>query len=364
MDSSCLPDTRVGFLQEVRYWFTNGTHAIYWLSGNAGTGKSTIAHSVCIQQEKHLGGAFFFSRKSADRQDPSRVIPTLVYQLADAHPSLRPYICNALENNRDIAFSPVEKQARVLLEEPFKDLNLGHIAPLVFVLDALDECDKQGGALMPLLVKHILSLPFPAKIFFTGRPESNIRRMMKESSELSLPFVLHRDIDKVVVNKDIESFLRLKFAYIARKHEIEEKPWPTDDQLTQLLKSADCLFIYASTAVTFVSAGTLTKRQLLAFLATDTVLPTAESPYAALDELYLRIIKDAVRGRSASAEFREVIGSVLVLQRPLNEHAISRLLQKDADDVHGVLQGLYSVLDMSKANDPIKIFHASSPTSS
>lgn len=46
-DSLCLPDTRVDIQNEITAWSEDAhDKTIYWLSGVAGTGKSTIARTV------------------------------------------------------------------------------------------------------------------------------------------------------------------------------------------------------------------------------------------------------------------------------------------------------------------------------
>ncbi|KAG9078454.1 hypothetical protein FS749_009514, partial [Ceratobasidium sp. UAMH 11750] len=44
----CTPNTRVDVLEQLRTWAANPTsEKVYWLNGMAGTGKSTIAYSLC-----------------------------------------------------------------------------------------------------------------------------------------------------------------------------------------------------------------------------------------------------------------------------------------------------------------------------
>src|SRR4051812_35992052 len=66
---TCLEETRVELLQEVEQWSWNPNgEFIYWLSGSAGTGKSTIARTVAttLEKAKQLGASFFFSRGGGD----------------------------------------------------------------------------------------------------------------------------------------------------------------------------------------------------------------------------------------------------------------------------------------------------------
>ncbi|KAF2396585.1 hypothetical protein EJ06DRAFT_483417 [Trichodelitschia bisporula] len=61
---TCLPGTRVNLLQEIHSWANEeNSPSIFWLSGLAGTGKSTVARTVATRcsVEESLGASFFFS---------------------------------------------------------------------------------------------------------------------------------------------------------------------------------------------------------------------------------------------------------------------------------------------------------------
>jgi hypothetical protein len=64
-DPLCLPNTRVGVLEQIMAWADGrDERCIFWLSGMAGTGKSTIARTVArgYNDRNRLGASFFFSR--------------------------------------------------------------------------------------------------------------------------------------------------------------------------------------------------------------------------------------------------------------------------------------------------------------
>jgi hypothetical protein len=68
-DPLCLPNTRTDLLQEIYNWVGGrDKRCIFWLSGLAGTGKSTIARTVAgrCHDAKQLGASFFFSRGGGD----------------------------------------------------------------------------------------------------------------------------------------------------------------------------------------------------------------------------------------------------------------------------------------------------------
>lgn len=61
----CIPGTRVDILQQIMEWSKSSSGpSTFWLSGMAGTGKSTIARTIArtLYVQKCLGASFFFSR--------------------------------------------------------------------------------------------------------------------------------------------------------------------------------------------------------------------------------------------------------------------------------------------------------------
>ncbi|KAG8929424.1 hypothetical protein FRC00_001460, partial [Tulasnella sp. 408] len=114
---------------------------IFWLSGMAGVGKSTIAHTVAEQEDRkrRLGASFFFSRDEADRRNSHLVYPTIAFQLAGLDSSLRESVAQALEQDVDIGQAMMQKQFDHLIARPLAKLK-GQTRTIVFVLDALDEC--------------------------------------------------------------------------------------------------------------------------------------------------------------------------------------------------------------------------------
>ncbi|KIK66257.1 hypothetical protein GYMLUDRAFT_157802, partial [Collybiopsis luxurians FD-317 M1] len=148
----CNPGTRVQILEDIEEWATplnpfNPFHALgYWISGMAGTGKSTIAMSVCqkLKTKGVLAGSFFCSRQIPECRDYQLIIPTLCYQLAKFSTEFADALNTALAQELDIAIKRPNEQVKHLLTEPWREISgiykKKQCVP-VFVLDALDECE-------------------------------------------------------------------------------------------------------------------------------------------------------------------------------------------------------------------------------
>jgi adenylylsulfate kinase-like enzyme len=76
---------------------------VFWLSGLAGTGKSTIAQTFAETAfaDGMLGASFFCSRDFKDRSNLQTIFRTLAYQLAYRYPNFRAKLLEVLKANPD-----------------------------------------------------------------------------------------------------------------------------------------------------------------------------------------------------------------------------------------------------------------------
>jgi hypothetical protein len=103
---TCLENTRVEVLREIYEWAEGGgEQCIFWLSGLAGTGKSTIARTVARKyfDRNSLGASFFFSRGGGDVGHAGKFFTSIAVQLASSIPGIEQYICDAITEYKNIA---------------------------------------------------------------------------------------------------------------------------------------------------------------------------------------------------------------------------------------------------------------------
>ena len=124
---------------EIESWAKNFDEPpIYWLSGLAGTGKTTISQTVAerLFADGLLGASFFCSRDFKDRSNLHFIFPTLAFQLAHKYPPNRPILVRLLQRNPDVVHEPLYCQMEQLIVELLKPAD----TPMIIVIDALDEC--------------------------------------------------------------------------------------------------------------------------------------------------------------------------------------------------------------------------------
>ncbi|KIK57608.1 hypothetical protein GYMLUDRAFT_118677, partial [Collybiopsis luxurians FD-317 M1] len=127
----CSPSTRVNILADIEAWvgppnpFNPDIESGYWISGMAGTGKSTIAMSVCqkLKEKGVLAGSFFCSRQIPECRDYKLIILTLSCQLAESSRAFADALNTALSQRLNLATKKPAEQVKYLLIEPWKKVS-------------------------------------------------------------------------------------------------------------------------------------------------------------------------------------------------------------------------------------------------
>jgi hypothetical protein len=109
----CLAGTRVDVLGKITAWAAanDGCH-VYWLSGLAGTGKSTIARTVArhFARRQQLGASFFFKRGGGDLASARLFVTTIAVQLAERVPLLKKHVAAAVRATRNVSARTLQDQ--------------------------------------------------------------------------------------------------------------------------------------------------------------------------------------------------------------------------------------------------------------
>ena len=288
-ESKCLAKTRTQLLDEIYRWCrTSGGACIYWLSGMAGTGKSTIARTLAhrLAGEGILGASFFFSKGQGDVGNAAKFFTTIAALLVDNIPGLRPRVCKAIaEDSRIFAKGPRDQWEQLILW-PLRELQSSPPdARFVLVIDALDECDDdRDTSLILQLFSEIGTISsIQLRVFITSRPESHIRfgfRSLPQS--IHHCFFLH-EIPAQIVDNDIRIFLLDEMQKIRQEYYMANE-WPGDDKIQMLCERAGQLFIFASTAC----------RLMRTRLGPEYGLAKILNDFRGLDRLYIGVLENSM----------------------------------------------------------------------
>jgi hypothetical protein len=137
--------------------------------------------------EKQLAGTFFFSRKHTKRCMTGYFFATLVYQLASNFPSIREDVSRVIRENPALLDpdKSLREQMHAFFLQPLLNLRfrLRESPPLVFVVDALDECASEAelSDLISLLGEALRNPELPVThILLTSRSEGHIREAFEQ----------------------------------------------------------------------------------------------------------------------------------------------------------------------------------------
>ncbi|OKL55591.1 hypothetical protein UA08_09131 [Talaromyces atroroseus] len=374
-DPGCHPETRIDLLHRIRKWAENRQgKSMFWLQGMAGTGKSTISRTIAdaFDKEGNLGASFFFNRGEADRSSVAMLFTTICAQLLVKIPSLIAHVETAIDNDPNLSNKSMGEQFEKLIYQPLSQIQHHHTAlsHLIIVIDALDECSRDGDSLLRLLSQTRDKWSTSLRIFVTSRPEQPIRSGFKDVPVDAFDYVELHEIPRPIIRQDITTFLKYRFAQIQVQYTKAgwalPPDWPGSEALSALVEMAVPLFIYAATLCRFVedplwSDPTGQLKKVLNYRGMG-----RDSDIYKLDATYSPILNQLIHGRPEKVQkslverFRRIIGTIVLLAEPLSRSSLASLLNIDGQEIEGQLSSLHSVLSMpSSADSPIRMLHFS-----
>ena len=356
----CTPGTRVRILDDIITWAKNtspGSPNVYWLFGQAGSGKSTIAYSVARRFEFAgdssdviiLGGNFFCSRQFEETRLSKCIIRTIVHHLA--------LKCRAFANQlKDQDFETVNQNVRA----QFQDLL---IAPwqaakpdwcpdpsnppphYLIIIDALDEIDGTGGSeflrvLLEVIDKNENSLQ-GLKFFVTSRRDPNLVKYVDSLKSKQLYRL--EEVPPEEAQGDIRTYLTAKLPHFGGCEELEN-----------LVALTAGLFIYAATIVKYLAKyvppeqKTFLTTLLASSNSSNQKSLSAGKLFTSLDTLYSQILDGAFRDFSPDENGWEVRRSILhtflCTAERTSTSVVADLLFTYSDVAEKLLSDLHAVL--------------------
>ncbi|KAF3937930.1 hypothetical protein ABW19_dt0210345 [Dactylella cylindrospora] len=255
-EPECLEGTRTELQKSITGWVEDPDgKPIFWLSGAAGTGKSTISRTIAreLKKKDQLAASFFFRRGEKDRGGAKMLFTTLAFQLANRIRDIAPSIKKALMTEPDLPNTSISEQFVKLILQPLSQLNSPQYAAMtaIMVIDALDECAREADQeLIVLLLGRLKEArSIDMRVFLTSRPELPLRLgFEKLSAGTYQDVVLH---EAPGIEHDITVFLKDEFTKMRKIHSIPPD-WPEDSDVQKLAEMAVPLFIFAATACRFI----------------------------------------------------------------------------------------------------------------
>jgi uncharacterized membrane protein (DUF373 family) len=301
----CLEGTRRSMLADVRKWSEDATRVsnLFWLYGVAGCGKSTLAASASRIFEERLAGSFFCKRDEVTRRDPVQLIRSVAFHLATKHPAFKRVLCDVLQESDIFVNEDLDSQFERLLRKPLQRCeNLVESSPVIFVIDALDECgdsDKLSGLLL-----EVMDLAPCLLFFITSRDLPGIRWNLTKIEHR----VEEHDLFQFDAHDDIRVYINHQLSEEGRLADL--RPFATTEMVDILVFKSQGLFIWMYTVVDFLIKVEVGKLETLeGILRSEN---TIESE-AALDSLYRTVLENASGStKTGKGIVRFIIGFILI----------------------------------------------------
>ena len=371
-----MDKTRVRILNEIDAWIKDpDVQRICWIAGMAGTGKTSIAKTVCKRASSDpdimLGGSFFCPRTGIAAQREIRcVVPTLVQLLARQSVEFSLALADEIARDNDLQHKHVAVQIEKLLHAPLLALK-NSPRTVVFVVDALDECGGETASsdeeshqavsemLEALVTSSFSSAKLSIKFLVTSRPEVHVRETPVSSADFTQILRLHA-VNKQEVDADIHRYITATLTTkLSDKPTIRAKF--TETVVEDLVQICGGLFIVAATALkhTF-GAGALAVEARFNKLLNDSRDGLNARAAAPLDRMYQSILEEAV-GEDQSGSLLQLLASILAARMTLSVAAIADLLAQEPSDVRESLSQLHAVVNVPDDNDApdVRTVHAS-----
>ncbi|KAJ1299469.1 hypothetical protein OPQ81_002532 [Rhizoctonia solani] len=345
---TCAPGTREPQIALLLEWAHNPeTGRTCWMNGMAGTGKTTIAYTVCSKLEEIIQTR---SNGSFLRSHTSLLVSLFLF---DAR------WLASLASDPDVHTRALKIQYQKLIVDPLVAAKDSLPLDLIVIIDALDECENEDsvGQILDLVLSTSSSLPI--RFLLSSRPEPEIcqRMMGRVDNQGDARLVLH-DLDSESVRYDIGRYM---------KHELRNIPL-TDTQWSRIMDRCGTLFIYASTTCRYIKQEY--KMDSLDD-AVNTIVDSASIPMAAgdmnaIDRLYLTILTAAFNKSGTSKEnitrMKNVLETVVCAIEPMTLDGLASLLGlRSTKQVCALLEPLRSVLNVTETTGLVTTLHASFP---
>ncbi|TFK66218.1 WD40 repeat-like protein [Pluteus cervinus] len=376
-DHVCLKDTRTDLLKDIMDWLRHfkslpldhqddveERHDVFWLHGLAGSGKSSVANTIAatVEQEEFYLSCFFCKRDDPELSDPTKILPTLAYRIAQQHGGYRTALVDVLSRGSvgaGIITGDLHKQFKTLFEDLVTKVESPPRAQVI-VIDALDECGKPNDQRQ--LSRYLLSLaglvPW-IKVFITSRPEPTITDILEPA-----PSCEARDIN---VEEYTTSDIRLYTQTKIKSMDMDKIPGFRDDDIDRLVDQAGGLFIWCATFFKYMADSKNRKRDLRQFFSGASKMKPLQRLYA----LYDQILDGASdpEHQEDTRLLRVILGLIFITadNKPLSARALCTFLQSDAqcadedeDSVRNATRSLHAVLYEDHASgDAVRAYHPS-----
>ncbi|KZT54161.1 hypothetical protein CALCODRAFT_457068 [Calocera cornea HHB12733] len=370
----CLPGTRTALLDEIEEWVNAdapATPRIFLLMGRAGTGKSTLAHTIAsrFHNTDQLGSTFCFSANEASTRTPASLFRNIARDLCKGRQAFKFALSQSIgDDSNACGTKDLEMQFEKFILGPAKRLVVN--GTILVIVDALDESAtaKDRAKLLWLLRHRLKELPPSFRFFITSREEMDIAEAFLPGTAEAVVKRMPTLEDDGQLSADILKYVRHS---LSKDDSDELLPGLSDESCSILTDKSEGIFQWAVVACSYIKErrpGESLARRYNLLISRDDVT---------LDSLYRTILQQVLDPNSKehdqdSAEqtaqaldyFKIIMGIILVAVEPLSMQSLNALASyaqsDDSFEVYGLVRPLGSLLSgVGEGTQPLRPLHSS-----
>ena len=173
------------------------------------------------------------------------------------------------------------------------------------------------------------------------------------------------DVESAIVDSDIKLFVKTRLDEIAagRRQSISGQ-WPSDRDITTILKKTAGLFIIASVIIRFIDSPYASPQERLTLIVNlpDSTIYEGKS---GVDVVYHQILSASFGDADENDpdfldQLHLVVGSIVLALKPLPRTSLAEILKMTPEKIWHILTHLHSVLIVPESeSEPIRILHKS-----
>jgi len=332
---------------------------VLWLHGQAGKGKSAIAHTIAnwFKSLGALGSCFCFARDQQAERRHEKIFTTIAHDLADRDPTFKRIVAEVIANDKALSTTrDVKQQWQKFILDPISKAAASMVGRVVIVIDALDETGVEASRkhiLSVLASTQIAQLPSSFRVLITSRPLPDITEALQDIPHITSKSM--NDISIANAEHDIRLYVSAQLGRLMDRFSTEE--------ISCLVRLADGLFEWARLACEFIKSHKAGFSAMERYEDLISVSP-GESK-GLLDDMYLTILRDIVENKpKALARFRSVMRQIVWTQEPLPVVSLNAMRRNfsdiDVSDVEAILNPMGALLSgIADVSTPVRALHAS-----
>jgi hypothetical protein len=312
---SLEPGTREVLIKRLTEWATNTDplQQVFWLTDEAGTGKTILAAHMANIWDSHgvLIGRFFFNRDDRTVNNVRHFNLSIARDMALRYPQTQSSIMEVFLDQAEVDTLDFEAQFDRLVLSVLRNLQKTLQRPLVMVIDALDECDDKGRSQLVAALTGPFSSVGLAKVLLTSRRGIEVDGTLLSASNVCGQDACLLDIHSETRDYDISLYVNRALMSFSR------------EQRQIIIDCAQGHFLWASLASSALLMTSVPSKILQRIKKME--------PNNTLRQLYEAVLESALPDEGSLTLLRYVLQAIALACEPISIFTIEKFCPVDPE---------------------------------